>query len=205
MNARHSLCGAGLLLTLVAIGCSKPIASSPAAKTLTLIAVDNSGSTDSMRKQLVSMAYDVATDLNASTDEFKAYAFAGDIREVTSEVPTDEDAFAATLSKAVMPTSKDHGTDYSKVLARLADVSASNPAHAIRLFIAGDGLTDFESAEVNRRFEQAGKDLAANPRITTILIYGAETGARERFERYLKGGSYQLHFVDLGQNLPPLP
>jgi len=181
------------------------IAGISSPQNLTLIAIDNSGSTDSMRKEIISMAYDVATDLKPEVDSFKAYAFASDIHEVTSEVPMDEDAFAALLTQDVIPTSKDYGTDYSKVMKRLADESAASSAHSIRLIIAGDGFTDDVNPAVTNRFEQAEEELAANHHVTDIVFYGIKTGAREQLEGYLKGGSYQLHFIDLGQSVPPLP
>ena len=182
------------LMAFIALGgCSSCTKSQP--KELVLLAIDYSGSTESVRKQLLAKSLELATELDASNTHFVLYRFASSVQEVYSGVPEDESTFANELKKAAGGSDPIEGTQYPKLLKELALRASTATDASIKIIIVGDGGNDFAGDPTyDAMISDAASSLQANPKVSYIRLVGVETGSREAWTKLFGGTNSKLQF-----------
>lgn len=169
-----------LSAALILVGCGRRTPVAPADRTLTILAIDYSGSTEAIRKQLLVACHDLATNLDEGRCSFKFLRFGHRVEEVYSGVPADEEEFAAVLAGAAKTSDAVRGTSYSLLAQRLASIAAAAPERRVRIIVAGDGEDDYAGdPALAAAYRKAAASLKANPKVELVRFWGVRTGARE--------------------------
>jgi hypothetical protein len=211
MNSTRNIFAIIALLAVLAFaGCTPPQSQSgvaftgqtaPAAVRMTLLAVDRSKSTEDIRSQLLTTAFNIGTSFDRARDSFRLYRFGNSIEEVYSNLPEDDDSFALVLAEQVKQNDPVGGTDYPRVLEVLADAAANASETEIRIVIVGDGQNDFATdPEFGKRYRAAAERLARNPKIKWIRFWGVNVGTREEIRSVFKPLGRRLQILSLDQN-----
>jgi hypothetical protein len=167
-----------------------------------MLAVDYSGSTQDIRRQLLSASHELATDLDARKSSLFLFRFGHTVEEIYSGVPDDEDSFALILSRALNESDPMKGTQYPKMLQALADRAAVAREGRIRIIIAGDGMNDFTGDKrLAKLYRAAAKSLASNPNVVSVRFWGVQIGAREEIRAIFKGYDSKLQFRSIDQSI----
>ena len=173
----------------------------PAATRLTLLAVDRSGSTESIRAQLLETSFEVGTNFDSTRDAFRLYRFGRSIQEVYSQLPEDDDNFASVLAGQVKASDPLPGTDYPRAAQTLADAAAEAPEKEIRIVIVGDGRNDYAAdPQSEERYRIAALRLARNPHVKWVRFWGVTVGTREEIRAVFKPLGKRLQIQSLDQN-----
>lgn len=173
--------------------------SAPTATRLTLLAVDRSRSTESIRAQLMNTAFDIGTNFDSARDAFRLYRFGNGIQEVYSQLPEDDDAFALVLAQQMKVSDPILGTNYAQVAETLANVAENAPEKEIHIVIVGDGLNDYaDDPRIEKRYRRAAQRLARNPHIKWLRFWGPGVGSREEIRSVFQplGGRLQIQSLD---------
>jgi uncharacterized protein with von Willebrand factor type A (vWA) domain len=175
--------------------------SAPVPTRLTLLAVDRSKSTENIRGQLLTTAFDIGTGFDRAHDSFRMYHFGNSIEEVYSQLPEDDDAFALLLVQEVKESDPVPGTDYPRVVEAMATTAEEATESEVRLVIVGDGLNDYATdPQFAQRYRSAAERLSRNPRLKWVRFWGVDVGTREEIRAVFKPLGRKLQILSLDQN-----
>ena len=176
-------------------------APAPTATRLTLLAVDRSKSTEKIRGQLLTTAFNIGSNFDKSRDTMRLYRFGNSIEEVYSQLPEDDDAFALVLAQNVKENDPVPGTDYPRMLETMADTADSATESEIRVVIVGDGENDYAGDPAyENRYRKAAERLAHNSKIKWVRFWGVDVGTREEIRKELKPLGRKLQIMSMDQN-----